>query len=120
MVTGVSRDPEKFGSRVYRALKSAGYEVFAVNPYVDCVDGDPCYPSISNVPAMVDCLVTVTPPQFTLEHIKEAGHLRIPFVWMQPGSESNSACNLAYANSMETIAGGAVILVALEHKRPGE
>ena len=41
-VTGVSRNPEGHGSNiVYQRLKDRGYEVFAVNPNADQVEGDP-------------------------------------------------------------------------------
>src|SRR5206468_3164311 len=43
-VTGVSRNPQGHGSNVvYQRLRQRGYQVFAVNPNVDNVEGDPCY-----------------------------------------------------------------------------
>ena len=45
-VTGVSRTPANHGSNVvYQRLKARGYEVFAVNPNADQVEGDKCYRS---------------------------------------------------------------------------
>jgi uncharacterized protein len=44
-VTGVSRQPKGHGSNVvYQRLRQRGYEVFAVNPNADRVEGDPCRP----------------------------------------------------------------------------
>lgn len=119
-VTGVSRDPEKYGYKVYKALKAAGYNVYAVNPNADSIDGDPCYPSLDNIPGAIDCLVTVTQPEITEETIRLAGHLRVPYLWMQPGSESMSAFNLARANSMQIISGGPCIMVAVAARRRRE
>lgn len=116
-VTGVSRDTEKYGYQVYRSLKSAGYTVFAVNPNTDTVDNDPCYPSLDNVPGPIDCVVTVTPPEITEETVRLAGHLRIPFVWMQPGSELTPAFNYARAFSMQIVSGGPCIMVAISLRR---
>jgi predicted CoA-binding protein len=43
-VTGVSRTPKSHGSNVvYQRLRDRGYEVFAVNPNADQVEGDRCY-----------------------------------------------------------------------------
>ena len=40
-VTGVSREPKGHGSNVvYKRLRERGYEVFAVNPNADEVEGD--------------------------------------------------------------------------------
>jgi predicted CoA-binding protein len=116
-VTGVSRNPEKYGYKVYRTLKAAGYTVFAVNPNAEEIDGDPCYPSLDNIPVPIDCVVTVTPPEITERTIALAGHLRIPYVWMQPGSESTPAFNLARAFSMQIVSGGPCIMVAVAQRR---
>jgi predicted CoA-binding protein len=116
-VAGVSREREKFGYKVYRALKTAGYTVYAINPNADTIDTDPCYPSLDNVPGPVDCLVTVTPPEVTEEIVRVAGHLRIPYLWMQPGSESTAAFNLARANSMQIVSGGPCIMVAIDERQ---
>ena len=44
-VTGVSRTPGSHGSNVvYKRLRERGYEVFAVNPNADEVEGDRCLP----------------------------------------------------------------------------
>lgn len=111
-VSGVSRDPEKYGYKVYKSLLAAGYTVYAINPNADKIDEDPCYPHLDNVPGQIDCLVTITQPDITEITTREAGHLRIPYLWMQPGSESRSAYNSAQSNSMEIISGGPCIMVA--------
>jgi hypothetical protein len=41
-VTGVSRTPKDHGSNtVYKRLRDRGYEVCAVNPNAEVVEGDP-------------------------------------------------------------------------------
>ena len=119
-VTGVSRDPNKYGYLVYQALKAAGYTVFAVNPKADQIDEDPCYPSLDNIPGSIDCVVTVTPPLVTVETLQLAGRLKIPFVWMQPGSESEAAYNTARSNSMQIVSGGPCIMVAAKERQMRE
>ena len=43
-VTGVSRSSKDHGANVvYQRLRSRGYEVFAVNPNADEVEGDRCF-----------------------------------------------------------------------------
>src|SRR6516225_10316348 len=57
-VTGVSRHPESHGSNVvYKRLRDRGYEVFAVNPNADAVEGDHCYQDLKSVPGGVDWVV---------------------------------------------------------------
>ena len=116
-VTGVSRDRDKYGYKVYQSLKAAGYRVYPVNPNTDSIDGDTCYPSLDNIPVAIDCVVTVTPPDVTEETLYIAGRLKIPFVWMQPGSESTAAINSARAFSLQVIAGGPCIMVLIRQRQ---
>ena len=49
-VTGVSRSSKEHGSNfVYKRLRERGYEVFAVNPNADSVEGDPCFHDLKTI-----------------------------------------------------------------------
>ena len=74
-VVGASRKSEKYGYKVYKALKQASYTVFPVNPNAETVDGDTCYPSLDNIAAPIDCIVTITPPPVTEVAVHLAGTL---------------------------------------------
>ena len=51
-VTGVSRTPKSHGSNVvYKRLRERGYEVFAVNPNADEVEGDRAITTSDRFPA---------------------------------------------------------------------
>ena len=63
-VTGVSRTPKTHGSNsVYRRLRERGYEVFAVNPNTDEVEGDGCYRDLATFPGGVQAVVIGTRPE---------------------------------------------------------
>lgn len=117
-VSGASSNPEKVSNRLYRTLKDAGYIVYAVNPNAVRVDGDPSYPSLDTLPEPVDCLVTVTQPEVTEETIYLASRLHIPYVWMQPGSDSLSAENSARASGIQSVSGGPCLLMTLQSHYP--
>ncbi len=112
-VAGVSRDHAKYGYKVYRTLKTAGYTVYPINPNAEDIDGTPCYPMLENIPETIDCLVTVTPPSITEELVRIAGHLKIPYLWMQPGSESQPAVIQALSHGIQVISSGPCIMVAV-------
>ena len=62
-MTGVSRNPGSHGSNVvYQRLRDRGYEVFAVNPNADKVEGDTCYHDLKSIPVDVDAVVIGTSP----------------------------------------------------------
>ena len=116
-VAGASRDHNKFGYQVYRHLKDAGYNVFPINPNAQDIDGDEVYPLLDNIPEKLDCVVTVTQPEVTFEIVRQAGKLGIPYVWMQPGSESRAAIEETSAVGCELVAGGPCIMVENDRRR---
>ena len=116
-VVGASRETHKFGYKVYRFLKNAGYEVYPVNPNAELIDGDQVYPLLDNVPEQIDCVVTVVPPEVTYEIVRQAGQLRIPFMWMQAGSESESAVIEARAQGIDLVYSGPCIMVEIQNRQ---
>ena len=112
-VVGASRDPEKYGYKVYRALLDAGYDAYPVNPNAPHIDGNEVYPLLDNVPGTPDCVVTIVQPELTYDVARRCGHLHIPYMWMQPGSETHEAVLEAQSQGVQAVYGGPCILVAL-------
>jgi len=113
-VVGASRNPEKYGHRVYRNLKEAGYTVYPVNPNADEVLGDKCYPKLESLPVKPDVVDLVVPPKVTEEVVKECRSLGIRKVWMQPGSESEKSVEFCKKNGIEVVYG---VCVMIERRR---
>ena len=90
-VVGASRNPEKYGHKVFRDLLEAGYEVYPVNPRADEVLGRKCYPDLRSLPKRPDVVVFVVPPRITEALAQQCVELGVRFVWMQPGAESEEA-----------------------------
>ena len=110
-VTGVSRTPEGHGGNVvYKRLRERGYEVFAVNPNADQVEGDPAYHDLRAIPDGVDAVVIATRPEVAGETMRECAELGIRHVWMHrgPGGGSVSKDAAAYgrAHGIMVIDGG--------------
>ena len=98
-VTGVSRTPKTHGSNnVYRRLRERGYEVFAVNPNTDEVEGDRCYQDLKSIPGGVQAVVIGTRPEIAEGTMRECAELGIKQVWMHrgPGTGSVSAAATGY------------------------
>lgn len=97
-VTGVSRTPKTHGSNnVYRRLRDRGYEVFAVNPNADEVEGDPCYQDLKSIPGGVQAVVIGTRPEIAEDTMRECAELGIKQVWMHRGPGAGSVSNAATA-----------------------
>jgi predicted CoA-binding protein len=109
-VVGVSSNPNKFGSFAYRELKSRGYRVFPINPNLEKIGEDRCYPRLTALPEKVDCVLIVVPPKETEKIVKEADEAGIKRVWMQQGAESEAAIQFCHEHGVNEVHGECIIM----------
>ncbi len=115
-VAGVSREANgnHGGNIVYRRLKERGYDVFAVNPNAETVEGDPCYRDLRSIPGGVDAVVIATTPAVAPSVARECAELGIGRVWMHrslgAGSVSDEAHAFCGQNDIASIAGGCPLM----------
>jgi predicted CoA-binding protein len=109
-VTGVSRKGDHGSNFVYKRLRDRGYEVFAVNPHADAVEGDRAYHDLRSIPGGVEAVVIGTRPEIADQTMRECSDLGIKHVWMHrgpgPGSVSKTAAQFGRARGVEVIDGG--------------
>lgn len=116
-VTGVSRTPGDHGSNVvYRRLRERGYEVYAVNPNADEVEGDRAYHRLADIAGGVDAVVIATRPEIAEETMRECVALGIRQVWMHrgpgAGSVSAVAADFGRSHGVTVIDGGCPCMFA--------
>lgn len=104
-VVGVSHDPEKYGNRIFRDLRAAGYKVYGVNPKGGKVDGEPLYRSVADLPEMPAVFDLVVPPSVTEQVVREIHRLGGKRVWMQPGAESEGAIAYCREHGLDVVFG---------------
>jgi len=103
-VVGASRNPEKWGYKLCRFFKLAGYRrVYPVNPSADSIDGDVAYPSLSSLPEPPDVVNVVVPPRVARHVAKEAARLGLKRIWFQPGSEDEEAIGTCLSAGMKVV-----------------
>jgi predicted CoA-binding protein len=114
-VTGVSRKPQDHGSNVvYKRLRDRGYEVFAVNPNADEVEGDRCYHDLKSIPGGIEAVVIATRPETAEATMRECAELGIKHVWMHSafgmGSVSDAATGYGRQHGIRVIDGGCPLM----------
>lgn len=102
-VVGVSQNKEKYGYEVFENLVGAGYKVYPVNPKYQVVDDHRCYPSLEDLPETPDVVVTLVPPALTEKVVETCVKLRVPVVWMPPGSWSEAAVSKCREGHLRSI-----------------
>ena len=114
-VTGVSHQPKGHGSNiVYQRLRDRGYDVFAINPNADEVEGDICFHDLKSVPGGVEAVVIGTRPETAETTMRECADLGIQHVWMHrgpgAGSVSKTAAEYGREHGITVIDGGCPLM----------
>ncbi len=113
-VIGVSDQHHKFGYRIFNDLLEAGYKVTGVNPRGIKVNGIQLFKNLKEVTPKPDFVMTVVPASVTEKVVDDCIALGIKEIWMQPGSESQSAAKKAEAAGIQVTAGACFMVVAGE------
>jgi uncharacterized protein len=114
-VTGVSRKSKEHGSNtVFKRLRDRGYEVFAVNPNAEEVEGAHSYHNLRSIPGGVDAVVIATAADKAEGTMQECVDLGIKHVWMHrsygPGSVSAAATAYGRDHGITVIDGGCPLM----------
>jgi predicted CoA-binding protein len=96
-VVGCSPDPSRDSHRIARLLQQRGFRVIPVNPNVDRVIGERCYPSLNDVPVSepVEVVDIFRRADEAGAHVDEAIAVGARAVWMQLGVIDEAAARRA-------------------------
>jgi uncharacterized protein len=104
-VVGCSPDPRRDSHRVARVLQERGFRVIPVNPNVEEVHGERCYPSLNEIPAseQVDVVDIFRRADQAGVHVDEAIARGARGVWMQLGVIDEAAAQRALDAGLEVV-----------------
>ena len=88
-VVGASSDRRKFGNKAFRAFQAEGYKVIPINPNEASVEGVSTYPSVIEVPEMIDMATVYVPPEIGITLLDGFERKGIAEIWINPGAESD-------------------------------
>ena len=102
-IIGASSNPDKWGYKIYKKLKMAGFKAIPVNSKGEIVDDDESFKDLKSIPDKPGVVITVVPPKVTEEIVKICAELEINKIWMLPGSESPEAIKFCEDNGLNVI-----------------
>ena len=102
-IVGASNDRAKFGNRIYRDLRAAGYRVYPVNPNVTAVEGDRAYARLQDLPETPAVVDVVVPSRVGHQILDDATEVGARYFWLQPGAESRDLVDAAQATGINVI-----------------
>lgn len=116
-VVGVTTDPDKYANMIYRRLRELHFQVYAVNPKYEQTEGDPCYPSLHDLPVVPEVINMVVSPKRAAGYLEEADELGIRYIWFQPGTHDDTIDELSERLGMISVK--ACVLVVTVWHDPG-
>lgn len=114
-VVGATDNKEKFGYKIYKFMKDAGYHVYAVNPGVKEIMGETCYPSLDVLPAKPEVVDVVVPPRVGEQVLQQCAQLGIDTVWLQPGADAASVVQTGEKLGLKVIHNACVMVEIRNH-----
>ena len=108
-LAGASGETPNAGNIIYRRLRSDGFDVFAVNPHADLVEGDRCFHELAEIEGGVDVVVVATPPAASVAVVQDCVRTGTSRVWLHrafgEGTVSADAVALCEREGIHVIAG---------------
>lgn len=101
-VVGATDKKDRFGYKIYKTMKE-GWNVYPVNPRVEEIDGDVCYPDLASLPEKPGVVNLVTNPAVSLDIVRQCKGLGISKVWIQPGAEDSCVIKYCDDNGIEVL-----------------
>lgn len=111
-VIGATDHPTKYGGIIYRDLKAKSFPVFAVNPNRETVDGDPCWPTVKDLPEKPTIVVFVVHARDGLKVLQDCAEAGLKNIWIQPGAFSRELRDALEAGDFDWIANACVMVRA--------
>ena len=102
-VVGHSDKPGRTSYRIAQFLRQVGYRVYAVNPTVAEIDGQPCYESLRQVPEPIDIVNVFRRADYLPDIVEEAIATNAKTVWAQLGINHPAAAQAAQAAGLTIV-----------------
>lgn len=102
-VVGCSGNPDRDSHRIARLLQQRGHRVIPVNPAETAVLGEPCYPSLRDVPEKVEMVDVFRRPEFVAQVAGDAVAIGASILWLQLGVIDDAAALAARAAGLTVV-----------------
>jgi hypothetical protein len=102
-VVGHSDKAYRTSYSIAQYLLAAGYKVYAVNPTIDSVNGEPAYPDLAAVPEPIDIVDVFRRSEYLDKVVDEAIAVKAKAVWAQLGVIDDAAAKKAEAAGLKMV-----------------
>jgi predicted CoA-binding protein len=115
-MVGHSDKPGRDSYSVSQYLRRAGYQVYAVNPFIRTAFGEPAYPDLRSLPEPVDIVNVFRRSEALPDVVAQAIAIRARVVWAQLGVVHAQAAERAHQAGLVMVMDRCI---KVEHMRLG-
>ena len=119
-VVGISNKLGRPSLTVASYLKGQGYRIIPVNPTIQDVNGEKCYPDLGSIPEKVDVVDIFRKPQDVLPVVEEAIRIGAKAIWMQEGIVNEDAARKAKEAGLQVVMDKCMLKEHARLKREGK
>lgn len=119
-VVGISNKLGRPSLTVANYLKGQGYRIIPVNPTIQDVNGEKCYPDLTSIPEKVDVVDIFRKPADVLPVVEEAVRIGAKAVWMQEGIVNEEAAKKAEEAGLQVVMDKCMLKEHSRLKREGK
>jgi uncharacterized protein len=102
-VVGISSKHFRPSYGVAEYMQRNGYRIIPVNPFLQTVLGEKCYPELDSIPERVDIVDIFRRAEFVPEIVEAAIRIKARAVWMQEGVVHEEAADRAKAAGLDVV-----------------
>jgi predicted CoA-binding protein len=113
-VVGLSDDAMKPSFYVSEYMQQHGFRIFPVNPGLESVLGEKCYPALRDLPEKPDVVNVFRLPRFIPNIVDEMLELGLKNLWVQQGIVNMDAAARAEAGGIRVVMDRCIMV---EHRR---
>jgi predicted CoA-binding protein len=115
-VVGASRHPYKAAHHVPKDMLRYGWRVIPVNPSVEEIWGQTCYPTLGAIPEPVDLVNVFRPSADTPPIAKQAVAIGAKALWLQRDIVSERAREIAEGAGLDYVEDRCIAVERLRHQ----
>ena len=119
-VVGISNKLGRPSLTVASYLKGQGYRIIPVNPTIQDVNGERCYPDLTSIPEKVDVVDIFRKPADVLPVVEEAVRVGAKAIWMQEGIVNEEAASKAREAGLQVVMDKCMLKEHSRLKREGK
>ncbi|MCC7202571.1 MAG: CoA-binding protein [Nitrospirae bacterium] len=119
-VVGMSNRLGRPSLTVASYLRGQGYRIIPVNPAIQDINGEKCYPDLMSIPEKVDVVDIFRKPADVPPVVEEAIRIGAKAVWMQEGVVNEEAAGRAQEAGLRVIMDKCMLKEHARLKREGK